>query len=174
MHRGSQALTLSLSSMLATMFKIYKYGNRGSKTLDNLPRLRHTESTVQLGHKVKSLGSRCRLSSVLQIIFKRHDAYRSFTDTRGLCGDLTGHSTHELLWLKCLQCAWRMRCGGGGSQTEEGSLEEFQLQHDLLGDRKDTDVCANARICREQPGEMLGITGPVACHRTLSATNSFS
>lgn len=54
------------------------------------------------------------------------------------------------------------------------SLEVFQLQRDLLGDRKDMDVCANGRICCEQPGEMLGITRLVACHRTLSGTNSFS
>lgn len=63
---------------------------------------------------------------------------------------------------------------GWGSQTAEGSLEELQLQHDLLGYRKDMEVFASGRICREQTVEMLEITRPVACHRTLSATNSFS
>lgn len=61
-----------------------------------------------------------------------------------------------------------------GSQTAEGSLEEFQLQRDLLGDRKDTVVFASGRIGREQPVETPEITRPVTCHRTLSGTNSFS
>lgn len=61
-----------------------------------------------------------------------------------------------------------------GSQAAEGSLEELQLQRDLLGNRKDTVVFASERICREQPVETPEIARPVICHRTPSGTNSFS